>query len=357
MPLSLRHISHIRTSCNEIGAKSFRTRESCKLSVPKAVNDPKARKVPKTEEFLREHILELAPYSSIVPFDVLSEKLRRPTSDIVKLDANENPYGPPPEVFSALKNIEFPHIYPDPESRKLRGLLAQECRIPAENIMIGCGADELIDLVLRAILEPKDVLINTPPTFGMYEFDCSINNGVTVNVPRKPAPSFGIDVKSIKEAVLKNSAKILMLTSPNNPDGSVISREEIEELLELPCLVVLDEAYIEFYGDEHSFIQEVPKRQNLIVLRTFSKRAALAGLRVGYGVFPLRLIEYLWRMKQPYNVSVVAELAACAALSNPVYLEEVKNAIVMEREKMFKMMSSFSFLEPYKSQSNFILCR
>ncbi len=165
-------------------------------------------------------------------------------------------------------------------------------------------------------------------------------DGVTVNVPRKPAPSFGIDVKSIKEAVLKNSAKILMLTSPNNPDGSVISREEIEELLELPCLVVLDEAYIEFYGDEHSFIQEVPKRQNLIVLRTFSKRAALAGtenfitfrsvsisflltigLRVGYGVFPLRLIEYLWRMKQPYNVSVVAELAACAALSNPVYLE------------------------------------
>ena len=102
-------------------------------------------------------------------------------------------------------------------------------------------------------------------------------DGVTVNVPRKPAPSFGIDVKSIKEAVLKNSAKILMLTSPNNPDGSVISREEIEELLELPCLVVLDEAYIEFYGVEHSFIQEVPKRQHLIVLRTFSKRAALAG--------------------------------------------------------------------------------
>ena len=155
----------------------------------------------------------------------------------------------------------------------------------------------------------------------MYEFDCSINNGVTVNVPRKPAPSFGIDVKSIKEAVFKNNAKILMITSPNNPDGSVISREEIEELLELPCLVVLDEAYIEFYGVEHSLVGEVPKRQNLIVLRTFSKRAALAGLRVGYGVFPLHLLEFLWRMKQPYNVSVVAELAACAALSNPDYLE------------------------------------
>jgi histidinol-phosphate aminotransferase len=164
-------------------------------------------------------------------------------------------------------------------------------------------------------------------------------------------------VKSIKEAVFKNNAKILMITSPNNPDGSVISREEIEELLELPCLVVLDEAYIEFYGVEHSLVGEVPKRQNLIVLRTFSKRAALAGLRVGYGVFPLHLIEFLWRMKQPYNVSVVAELAACAALSNPDYLEDVKNALVSERENMFEMMSKFSFLEPYESQSNFILCR
>ncbi|CAL6305112.1 unnamed protein product [Bathycoccus prasinos] len=328
MSLSLRHISHRRTSCSKIGAKSFRRREPCKLSVPSAIKDPKTIRSLDAKEFIRKHILELAPYKSIVPFDVLSE------------------------VFSALKNIEFPHIYPDPESRKLRGLLAQECRIPIENIMIGCGADELIDLVLRAILEPKDVLINTPPTFGMYEFDCSINNGVTVNVPRKPAPSFGID-----EAVFKNNAKILMITSPNNPDGSVISREEIEELLELPCLVVLDEAYIEFYGVEHSLVGEVPKRQNLVVLRTFSKRAALAGLRVGYGVFPLHLIEFLWRMKQPYNVSVVAELAACAALSNPDYLEDVKNALVSERENMFEMMSRFSFLEPYESQSNFILCR
>jgi len=357
MSLSLRHTSQHRTSYNKIGVKSFSKREPRKLSVPSAIKDPKAAKSLEVKDFIRKHILELAPYKSIVPFDVLSEKLNRPTSDIVKLDANENPYGPPPEVFSALKNIEFPHIYPDPESRKLRRLLAQECRVPIENIMIGCGADELIDLVLRAILEPQDVLINTPPTFGMYEFDCSINNGVTVNVPRKPAPDFGVDVKSVKEAVFKNNAKILILTSPNNPDGSVISHEEIEELLDLPCLVVLDEAYIEFYGVEHSFAEEVPKRQNLIVLRTFSKRAALAGLRVGYGIFPLHLMEYLWRMKQPYNVSVVAEIAACAALSNPVYLEDVKNALVSERENMFKMMSSFSFLEPYKSKSNFILCR
>ncbi|CAL6301027.1 unnamed protein product [Bathycoccus prasinos] len=294
MSLSLRHISHRRTSCSKIGAKSFRRREPCKLSVPSAIKDPKTTRSLDAKEFIRKHILELAPYKSIVPFDVLSE------------------------VFSALKNIEFPHIYPDPESRKLRGLLAQECRIPIENIMIGCGADELIDLVLRAILEPKDVLINTPPTFGMYEFDCSINNGVTVNVPRKPAPSFGIDVKSIKEAVFKNNAKILMITSPNNPDGSVISREEIEELLELPCLVVLDEAYIEFYGVEHSLVGEVPKRQNLIVLRTFSKRAALAGTEnfrnfLSTGILSFannRFTSWIWRFPaSSYRISVADETA------------------------------------------------
>jgi len=236
-------------------------------------------------------------------------------------------------------------------------MLAHECEVPIENILIGCGADELIDLIMRVVLDPKDVVINAPPTFGMYEFDCAINDGIIVNVSRKPPPHFGIDVKAIKEAAIKHNAKMVILASPNNPDGSVITREEIEEILELPSLLVLDEAYIEFYGVEHSFIQEVPKRQNLIVLRTFSKRAALAGLRVGYGICPLNLMEYLWRMKQPYNVSVVAELAACAALSNSTYLEEVKNALVKEREDMFRMMSSFDNLDPYESQSNFILCR
>jgi histidinol-phosphate aminotransferase len=114
---------------------------------------------------------------------------------------------------------------------------------------------------------------------------------------------------------------MVFLTSPNNPDGSVIAEADLLKLLELPALVVLDEAYIEFAEDAPSRAAWVLQHENLVVLRTFSKSAGLAGLRVGYGTFPAGLVEFLWRAKQPYNVSVAAETAACAALTNPAYLQ------------------------------------
>jgi histidinol-phosphate aminotransferase len=301
--------------------------------------------------------LDLAPYTPIVPFEVLSEQLGRSPEDIVKLDANENPYGPPPEVAEALSSLRFPHIYPDPESRALRKALADDCGVPMENLLVGCGADELIDLLMRVILDPGDVIINTPPTFGMYSFDCAVNGGVVVDVPRLEPPQFKVDVDAIKQAVEEHKPKLLFLTSPNNPDGSVLADEDLDELLKLPVLVVLDEAYIEFSGTATSRIADVQTQDNLIVLRTFSKRAALAGMRIGYGAFPKGIIEYMWRAKQPYNVSVAAEVAACAALSNPEYLKEVKDLLVGEREKMFSVLSECPFLTPYPSAANFILCR
>mmetsp|Transcript_2926 Transcript_2926/g.10597 ORF Transcript_2926/g.10597 Transcript_2926/m.10597 type:complete len:409 (+) Transcript_2926:5063-6289(+) len=308
-------------------------------------------------DFVRQHIVDLEPYTPILPFEVLSEKLGLPCDKIVKLDANENPYGPPPEVYTALQNLQYPHIYPDPESRQLRAALAVECGVPAENLLIGCGADELIDLLMRVVLEPGDKIINTPPTFGMYSFDCSINDGRVIDVRRGPAPNFQLDVEGIEKAVFEHQPKLLFLTSPNNPDGSLIDDQILERLLNLPVLVVLDEAYIEFSSSSRSYISQVTSHQNLIVLRTFSKRAALAGIRVGYGAFPRELVDYIWRVKQPYNVSAVAEIAALAALSNPAYLQDVRNKIVAERERLFKLLSNFSFLEPFPSESNFILCR
>jgi len=310
-----------------------------------------------TTQYVRKHIVELASYTPIVPFEVLSEQLGRAPEDIVKLDANENPYGPPPEVAEALASLRFPNIYPDPESRALRRALADECGVPIESLLVGCGADELIDLLMRVILDPGDVIINTPPTFGMYAFDCAVNAGVAVDVPRLGPPHFKIDVEGIQKAVMEHKPKLLFLTSPNNPDGSLLSDEDIDVLLQLPVLVVLDEAYIEFSETTSSRIAEVQTRDNLIVLRTFSKRAALAGMRIGYGAFPKGIIEYMWRAKQPYNVSVAAEVAAVAALSNPRYLKLVKDLLVAERGRMFDMLSECSFLSPYPSAANFILCK
>jgi len=261
-------------------------------------------------------------------------------------------------VNEALGNLKFPHIYPDPESRALRAALAEECGVSSDCLLVGCGADELIDLLMRVILDPGDVIINTPPTFGMYAFDCAVNAGVVVDVPRfGPEEGFRMDVAGIKDAVAKHKPKLLFLTSPNNPDGSVLPDEDLEELLKLPVLIVLDEAYIEFSGIANSRIKEVETRDNLIVLRTFSKRAALAGMRVGYGAFPKGIVEFMWRAKQPYNVSVAAEVAALAALSNPGYLKDVKEKLVRERDNLFNVLAECPFLSPYPSAANFILCR
>ncbi|XP_062158106.1 histidinol-phosphate aminotransferase, chloroplastic isoform X1 [Alnus glutinosa] len=305
------------------------------------------------DSFIRPHLRELSPYQPILPFEVLSSHLGRKPEEIIKLDANENPYGPPPEVFEALGSMKFPYVYPDPESRRLRAALAKDSGLESDYILAGCGADELIDLIMRCVLDPGDKIVDCPPTFTMYEFDAAVNGALVIKVPRKA--DFSLNVEQITDVIEREKPKCIFLTSPNNPDGSVIDDEVLMKILELPVLVVLDEAYIEFSGIE-SKMKWVKKHENLIVLRTFSKRAGLAGLRVGYGAFPLSIIEYLWRAKQPYNVSVAAEVSACAALQNPTYLEEVKEALVQERERLFNLLKEVPFLNPYPSHSNFILC-
>ncbi|KAI9201666.1 hypothetical protein LWI28_027029 [Acer negundo] len=305
------------------------------------------------DSFIRQHLRNLSPYQSILPFEVLSTKLGRKPEDIIKIDANENPYGPPPEVNEALGKLKFPYIYPDPETRQLRAALSEDSGLESNYILVGCGADELIDLIMRCVLDPGDKIVDCPPTFTMYEFDAAVNGAAVIKVPRKS--DFSLNVEHIIDVVAQEKPKCIFLTSPNNPDGSVINDEDLLKILELPILVVLDEAYIEFSGLE-SKMKWVKKHENLIVLRTFSKRAGLAGLRVGYGAFPLSIIEFLWRAKQPYNVSVAAEVAACAALQNPTYLEKVKETLIQERERLFKLLVEVPFLNPYPSHSNFILC-
>ncbi|XP_021748338.1 histidinol-phosphate aminotransferase, chloroplastic-like isoform X1 [Chenopodium quinoa] len=305
------------------------------------------------DSFIRPHLRKLSAYQPILPFEVLSTRLGRKPEDIIKLDANENPYGPPPEVSEALGNMKFPYIYPDPESRRLRAALAEDSGLESEYILVGCGADELIDLIMRCVLEPGDKIVDCPPTFTMYEFDANVNGAVVLKVPRHA--DFSLNVEEIARTVELEKPKCIFLTSPNNPDGSIINDEDLLKILNLPVLVILDEAYVEFAGLE-SRMKWVKQYENLIVLRTFSKRAGLAGLRVGYGAFPSSIIEYLWRAKQPYNVSVAAEIAACAALENPTYLENVKEALVQERERLYKLLEEVPFLRPFPSHSNFILC-
>ncbi|MCD4671930.1 MAG: histidinol-phosphate transaminase [Anaerolineaceae bacterium] len=305
---------------------------------------------------------DFSPYTPIEPFEVLSKRLGRDPEKIIKLDANENSYGPSAKARQALAEIRWPHIYPDPESRALRTALADFTGVPMENLVAGAGADELIDLTLRLILEPGDKVINCPPTFGMYSFETRLNAGEVISIQREP--DFSINLDAIKLAIAEHQPKAIFLTTPNNPDGGFPEPETIDALLDLPVLVILDEAYIEFigaaggrFGEKLSRIQQVPQRDNLIVLRTFSKWAGLAGLRIGYGAFPNWILSTLWKAKQPYNVNVAANVAALASLEDLDYLSGNVARLRAERDRLYDRLKSVPFLHPYPSLANFILCQ
>lgn len=312
------------------------------------------------EDSVREELKGMDPYTPILPYEVLAERLGRNPVDIVKLDANENPYGPSPTVAEALAGAKYLHIYPDPESGFLRDALAEYTCLPKEYLMAGAGADELIDLLFRLVITPGkgESVLNCPPTFGMYKFDADVNGAVVINVPRREV-DFAVDVDAI-ERVFANSAsgeapKMLFVASPNNPDGSVLTDADLSRLLALPTLVILDEAYFEFADDNR--MPWVLRHNNLIVLRTFSKWAALAGMRIGYGAFPLPLIKHLWNIKQPYNVSVASQLAATASIRDKADLLAKVDRLVVARARFYEKIRNFPWLSAFPSQSNYVLCR
>ncbi|NPV09621.1 MAG: histidinol-phosphate transaminase [Anaerolineae bacterium] len=292
-------------------------------------------------------------YTPIVPFEVLSRRLGLPPDRIVKLDANENPYGPAPSVYRALAECRRYNIYPDPEQTLLREAIEPYLGLSREHVVFGNGSDELIDLTMRLFVFPGDAVVNLPPTFGMYPYNTSLCAGRLVDVPRRQ--DFSVDVAGVERAVAAGGAKMLFINSPNNPDGSLIAREDLERLLHLPVIVVLDEAYAEFSGE--SFVSWVPEHWNLVVLRTFSKWAALGGLRIGYGVYPIPIAAQLWKIKPPYSINVAAQEAALVSLAERDYLMANVSRIVAERERFRDLLSALPGVHPYPSRSNFILCR
>lgn len=308
--------------------------------------------MPSVSHLLRPDIAALEAYTPIEPFEVLAERLGLPVEQIVKLDANENPYGPSPLAIAALASYQHYAIYPDPNHTALRRALSEYTEQPVERIICGAGGDDIIDLLVRAFLEPGDSIIDCTPTFGMYSFDTGVQGGHVINVAR--TATFDLDLPTIEE-VVGIGPKILFLTSPNNPTGNLTPRADILRLLQLPLLVVVDEAYIEFSGTTVADL--VGQYPNLVVLRTFSKWAGLAGLRVGYGLMHEEIIGALWKIKQPYNVNVAAEQAALASLRDLEYLQANVARIVMERERVFDLLHDMPELDVFPSRSNFILAR
>ena len=312
------------------------------------------------QSLLRPEIGSIEEYTPIQPFEVLSQRLGIPPEQIIKLDANENPYGPIPAVAEALGEYPYYHIYPDPQQAELREALSDFVGVPAEHILPSHGADELLDYLCRLFLQPGDSIINCPPTFGMYSFDAKLAGASVVDVWRRD--DFSIDVDEIEATVSRSTVgssdakpKILFLTSPNNPSGTWLADEDLQRLLKLPLIVVLDEAYVEF-ADRASRASWVLEHDNLVILRTFSKAAGIAGLRLGYGICPEWLMAQLWKFKQPYNVNVAASIAGLASLRNIDQITEVIGKLKTERYRLFSALQEIAFLEPHPTEANFILC-
>ncbi len=302
-------------------------------------------------ERIQPHLRDMAPYTPVEPPDVLAARLGLPVERIVKLDGNENPYGPSPKARDALARYRWHNIYPDPAQSRLRDALARYAGVPAEWITAGAGSDELIDLLVRMFLAPGDSLITFPPTFGMYAFSAHVQGGEVIELPRRD--DFTLDLSGLDEAA--GRAKAAFVVSPNNPTGNLLPEDDLRRLLDTGLPVVVDEAYAEFAGE--SFIPLVAEHPNLVVLRTLSKWAGLAGLRVGFMVARPEVIEVALKVKQPYSVSVAAEAAALASLDDVDALMTNVAKMVDERERLVHALRAFECFEVYPSSANFVLFR
>jgi histidinol-phosphate aminotransferase len=301
-------------------------------------------------DLIQPYLLEAPPYVPVQPPEALARRLGVPPEKIDKLDANENPYGPSPKAREALAKHEGYHIYPDPEQRRLREALGRYVGYGPEWVVAGSGSDELIDLCCRLFVPPGESLLNFPPTFGMYSFLAGTLGQNAVNVVRRR--DFSLDLEGTIEAA--QHAKLVFAVSPNNPTGNLLTENEVLTLLDTDLPVVLDEAYAEFSGA--SYVGLVRQRPNLIVMRTLSKWAGLAGLRAGYMVCDPAVVEITMRIKQPYNVNVAAEVAALASFEDMDLLQQRVATIREERDRMAKGLAELPGFTVFPSASNFVLC-
>ena len=301
------------------------------------------------EKFIRPFLSGFTGYSAATSPDTLEGRVKVALENIIKLDANENPYGCSPRVLQALAESRNLNIYPDDGQQALRGMLAGYAGVPADKIVAGHGSNTLIDLVVKLFVGEGDEVINCIPTFDLYRFSTEICGGTVVNVER--GADFSVDVTGVIKAISPKT-KLIFLASPNNPTGNTIPEGAIVEIAESGVPVVIDEAYYEFSGE--TVLPLTSRCPNLMVLRSFSKWAGLAGLRVGYGVFPPRIAEYIMAIKVPYSISMAGEIAIRESLADLDYLQGKVKAIIEERGRLFEGLKSIPWLKPYPSKANFI---
>lgn len=289
------------------------------------------------QNLVRKNILNMKSYSSA------RDEFKEFETNLIFLDANENP-------FSNGYNR-----YPDPQQKLLKALLAKQKKVSLNQILLGNGSDEVLDLLFRAFCEPnQDNIITLPPTYGMYGVLADLN--AIENKEILLTNDFEPNVDEILNAVSENT-KIIFLCSPNNPTGNSFSDESILYLLKnFNGLVVLDEAYIDFSSKE-SWLTELNDFPNLVITQTLSKAYGLAGLRIGIAYASEEIISMLNKIKPPYNLNTASQEIALKKLNQNTLTAQVKK-IVSEREKIIKSLQSINFItQIFPSDANYILVK
>ncbi len=290
------------------------------------------------DNLLRENIRNLTPYSSA------RDEFKGEAN--IFLDANENSFGSP--------LTKWYNRYPDPLQLKVKEKLKEIKGLLPENIFLGNGSDECIDILIRAFCEPAiDNIIICPPTYGMYEVSANINNVAIKKVPL--TIDYQLDLESIANAIDGNT-KLIFLCSPNNPTGSSLNREDIEIILNNYFgLVVIDEAYINFSRFK-SFTRDITEYPNLVVMQTLSKAWGLAALRIGMSFASSEIINIMNRIKPPYNINQASQELALKALENVEEVNEMIREIVKERGMLEKVLAELKVIKHiYPSDANFLL--
>lgn len=293
------------------------------------------------DKLVRPNIMAMEPYSSA--------RDEFEGSGSIYLDANENSLG------SALDSSY--NRYPDPRQNGIRKKLSELKSVADNEIFLGNGSDEAIDLLYRAFCEPgRDKAVIFPPTYGMYKVQASINNTPVLEIPLNS--DFSLPVEKIKE-IINPSVKMLFVCSPNNPTGNLMPKSSIIEVLkDFKGLVVVDEAYIDFAPEGSSMINEIKNYPNLVVLQTFSKAWGLASLRLGMAFAQKPVIDILNKIKYPYNVNGVTQSMVLDALKAFNKKDMMVNQILSLRDNLVQRLKSVSLVEKiYPTSANFILAK
>ena len=307
------------------------------------------------KKLFKPYVEEIVPYEPGKPIEEVERELG--LLSVTKLASNENPLGPSRKALRAMRAaLRRVHLYPDGSCYELKKRLAKEFTIPEEQFVIGNGSNEIIELLARGFLNEGDEVISSESSFLVYPLIAKTCGAKYVSVPMK---DFRFDLKAILERITERT-KIIFIANPNNPTGTYVAREEVEDFLsKVPkdVIVCFDEAYIDFVEAKdfpYLLFHVKANKPNIILLRTFSKSFGLAGLRVGYGMASKEIVHYLNKVRQPFNVNRLAQIGACAALDDRLFLWRSRRLVSRGRQYLYRKFTQMK-LRFVPSEANFIL--